>query len=60
MSIEIAEHLRVQGYGRKRGKKYSRIVIPAKIAKDEDIQTGDLVKVTIVAHIKVGRKKEDG
>lgn len=55
--IEIKEHLRVQGV-RKKGDKYVRIIIPAKIAGDNDILPGDLLgDISIGEHIKVGRKK---
>lgn len=56
--IEIENHLKVQGYGRKGGNRYTRITLPFEVTEEKDIRPGDLVKVTIVEHIKVGRKQE--
>ena len=55
MSIKITEHLRVQG-ARTKGEKYIRVIIPARYAESEDIRPGDLVKITIEEHVKVGRE----
>ena len=52
--IKIAPFLRVQSV-RTMGEKYIRIVIPVKDAEENDIKPGDLLKITIEKHIKVGR-----
>ena len=53
--IQIATFLRVQ-YVRTIGEKiYIRIAIPVKDAEENDIKPGDLLKITIEKHIKVGR-----
>lgn len=57
MQIEIEDHLRVQGYGKKDGKRYVRVYIPVKISDEHDIRPKDLLKITIEDHIKVGRKE---
>ena len=57
MKLEIPDYLKVQGYGLKDGKRYVRIALPAKISNDNDIQPKDLLKVTIVGHIKVEREE---
>ena len=53
--INIADFLRVQSV-RTMGEKYIRIVIPVKDAEENDIKPGDLLKINIEEHIKVGRK----
>ena len=52
--IKIASFLKVQAV-RTMGEKYIRIVIPVKDAEENDIKPGDLLKITIEKHIKVGR-----
>ena len=52
--VKIATFLRVQ-YVRTMGEKYIRIVIPVKDAEKNDIKPGDLLKINIEEHIKVGR-----
>jgi len=57
MQIEIENYLRVHGYGQKSGKKYVRISLPIAVSEGNDIRQGDLVKIRIEEHIKVGRNK---
>ena len=52
--IQIAAFLKVQSV-RTMGERYIRIVIPVKDAEENDIKPGDLLKINIEEHIKVGR-----
>ena len=54
MTIQINDYLKVQ-HARAEGEKYIRVTIPAKIAESEDIRPGDLVRISILEHIKAGR-----
>ena len=53
--IQIAAFLKVQSV-RRLGERYIRIVIPVKDAEENDIKPGDLLKINIEEHIKVGRE----
>ena len=53
--IRIAAFLKVQSV-RTMGERYIRIVIPVKDAEENDIKPGDLLKINIEEHIKVGRE----
>ena len=52
--IKIGSFLKVQAVRTMR-EKYIRIVIPVKDAEENDIKPGDLLKINIEEHIKVGR-----
>lgn len=56
--IEIEDYLKVQGYGRKDKKRYVRIALPVETADDNDIRPKDLLKIVIVEHVKIGRRKK--
>ena len=53
--IKIGSFLKVQAVRTMRDK-YIRIVIPVKDAEENDIKPGDLLKINIEEHIKVGRE----
>ena len=55
--IEVKEYLRVQGASSKT-EKYVRVRIPSRVAEEHDIKVGDLVRISIERHIKVGREEE--
>ena len=54
-TIKIKDLLKVQAV-RTKEEKYIRIAIPVRDAKANDIKPGDLVKINIEKHIKVGRE----
>ena len=52
--IVVETFLKLQGV-RTKTDNYVRVVIPAKIARENDLVPGDQIRMVIVDHIKAGR-----